>query len=518
LSVSDPPPVTGSFTVTAQPSDFTPTSVEFRIDTSSGAPYFVASSAPFAVTLDASNLSIGTHTVWAKATDGTRTLQASISVSASRPNVVFVLNDDMRTDEIERVISVKPDGGFAWMAHHATRFSKLWMSDNLCCPGRTTALTGQTAFNHKVFENDAYPYLPETVAKWLQGAGYCTGFTGRYLNHYNASNRRPPGWTYWEPLVKDIGDMYSYSQMKRDGSVAQPGTYVTDRLSNVTRAQITDCLNANKPAFTAFWPTAPHFGTTPEPDYAAVSVPWSPSDPSFNEADISDKPQWLQRWHPTPRADAETYYQAQEQTRVRTLMSVDDALLSFVNLLSSRGQLDDTIFILSSDNGWFLGEHRIDSRKRLAYEAGQAAFWIAGEGFPARAESDTFDMNIDIAPTIVRAANATAGLTMDGRALQDVLADPGHGHNRFLPIHVPTEGESATQPAGDAVRTWRYKYVSYVDGSEELYDLSADPYELTNRAADPTMATVKSQMITLLSQAKACKGDTCRVSAPASLQ
>jgi arylsulfatase A-like enzyme len=211
------------------------------------------------------------------------------------------------------------------------------------------------------------------------------------------------------------------------------------------------------------------------------------------------------------------YYQAWETGRIRTLMSVDDGLKRLIDQLAARGQLDNTLFVVQSDNGWYLGEHRIDSRKRLAYEAGQAGLWIAGPGFTPNVTSDAFDMNIDLAPTMARSTHAVIGASVDGRALQDVLADPNRGHDRFLPIYVPAEGEAA-QPTAEAVRTWHYKYVKYADGSDELYDLVADPYELANATNDPSYASVKAAMISLLQTAKTCSGDTCRAPAPVSLQ
>jgi arylsulfatase A-like enzyme len=518
MALSAPSPELGPFTATATPVNFVPTSVEFRIDTLSGTPLEIATTAPYTISLDATTLPLGQHTVWATGTDGTYTVRMPLGFTVGQPNIVWLMTDDMRPDEFYQDVALKPGGGFDWLQQHATRFTKMWDSDNLCCPGRTSALTGQTAFNHKVFENDVFPQLNETIPLWAQRAGYCTGMAGKYLNAYNQSKPRPPGWTYWEPVIDNQVDPYDYTEMQRDGTVTSPGEYITTHLGAVASKQLDDCLDAKKPAFVAFWPTAPHFGSQPEPAYANVTVPWTPTDPSFNEADISDKPQWLQDWHPTPRDGAVAYYQGWETQRIRTVLSVDDAMKKLIDQLSARGQLDRTLFVVQSDNGWFLGEHRIDNRKRLAYEAGQAELWLAGPGFTPNTASDAFDMNIDLAPTIDRAAHAVAGATVDGRALQDVLADPNLGHDRFLPIHVPAESEGALQPTADGVRTWHYKYIKYADGSDELYDLVADPYELANATNDPSYATVKQNMIGMLQIAKACKGDQCRVPAPASLQ
>ena len=171
--------------------------------------------------------------------------------------------------------------------------------------------------------------------------------------------------------------------------------------------------------------------------------------------------------------------------------------------------------MLTSDNGWFLGEHRIDSRKRLAYEAGQVAMWIAGPGFEPRPAGDAFVTNLDLVPTFIRASGAKPGLALDGRAIQELLSEHDLGRDRYFPIYVPTEPGRCKAPThATGVRTWRYKYVRYHDGSEELYDLATDPYELTNLATAPQLNEVKVGMKRLMEEGRRCHGTSCRASAP----
>jgi N-acetylglucosamine-6-sulfatase len=311
--------------------------------------------------------------------------------------------DDMRQSDPDRVADLKPGGGFDWLRQNGLRFLRMWNTNNLCCPGRTTALTGQTSFNHGLFE-DTYRDLPTSLPLWLQRAGYCTGFTGKYLNQCHASKVRPPGWTFWEPLESHDPNLNletGYRILQRDGMVATPGTFVTDHLAQVSRLQLRDCLATGAPAFVALWPFAPHGGSDPEADYATVDVPWTSTDPSFNEADMSDKPAWFQAAFSTiiePRIN-------QERRRIRSLLSVDDAVAQIVWTQALTGQLANTIIILSSDNGYLLGEHRVVNRKKFAYEAAQPPLWIFGPGFPAGAASNAFATNIDLAPTLQEAVN-----------------------------------------------------------------------------------------------------------------
>jgi arylsulfatase A-like enzyme len=432
----------------------------------------------------------------------------------------------MRYDEMDRVADLKPGGGFDWMRQHSTTFSKMWMADNLCCPARATALTGQTPYNNKVFDNSRFHNLTNTLPVWLQAAGYCTGFTGKYLNRYGTGSPRPPGWTYWQPVTSHLELEHGYSILNRAGKKVQPPGFITNELAAVSRSEVNDCLDFGKPTFTTYWSFAPRYDSDPEPKYSHVRVPWTPTDPSFYEADITDKPAWLQRLKaPSNNAIAEALrrkglevgLQQQETTRIRTLFSADDGVKSLIDLMRSRGELENTIFVLTSDNGWFLGEHRIDTRKDLAYEAGQVALWIAGPGFPARPARDAFVTNLDLVPTFVRAAGVKAGLPLDGRPIQDLLAERDLGRDRFLPLFVPDNSDEKAylHPSATGVKTWRYKYLRYADGSEELYDLAKDPNELNSLASDPNAATLKRQMIALMEQGERCRGATCRESAPA---
>jgi arylsulfatase A-like enzyme len=463
------------------------------------------------------NVALAAMATFAAGLPYTSPTHAHAATPSRRPaNIVFVLTDDMRPDEMVMTANRKPGGGFDWIRDHGVRFDTYVSTDNLCCPGRTTALTGKTSYNHGVQtnENRHTNLQKDSLSVYLDHAGVCTGFTGKY--HINNPRVRPAGWTYWEPVVGD--DEYKYPILKRNGAVYLPHRYMTDELGQVTSLQLRDCLATGKPAAVALWTEAPHNGFDPAKGYAKTAVKLTRRDPSFNEADMTDKPAWLRAWFPKTKPAG--YWNPIRTKRVRTLLSVDDALKALIDQLRAKGQLSNTLFVLTADNGFLLGEHRVQNTKRLAYEAAQPGLWIAGPGFPKGGVSHAFATNLDLLPTMLQAARAPIPWNkVDGRALQEVIREPDHGHDRFLPIHVPVElADANKQPTGHGVRTWRYKYINYADGSQELYDLAKDPHELRNAVKAAHYQSVKAALQSLLPRAKACRADTCRAHAPRLLQ
>ena len=451
--------------------------------------------------------------------------------TSAGPNILLVMVDDARPDEMQRVADARPGGGFDWVRDNGVQFTRTWSTNNLCCPGRWTVLTGQTVFNHGQKENGPYRDIENALPSWLQDGGYCTALTGKYVNGYN-EERRPEGWDLWEPLIDSDESNHKetgFTMQRRDGSTYEPDVFMTDHLLAVAREQMSSCFDEGRPLFQAFWPYAPHGGSDPEADYEQAKFPVEEllRDPRFDEADISDKPRWLQEARPTQTEGLAANSSAQQRHRLRTLLSVDDAVEQLITDLEERGELSNTAIIFTSDNGFLLGEHRLIGHKQVAYEAAQPTAWIAGPGFPSGVTSDAYAMNIDLAPTIARLAGVEPAITVDGLAWQDLLAAPELGHDRFLPFYVPIGAyepgddiQSRPQQATDGMgmRTWRYKYVEWADGSTELYDLFEDPYELDNASADPAYASILTQMQDLLESKRDCAGDACREPAPLSLQ
>jgi len=175
--------------------------------------------------------------------------------------------------------------------------------------------------------------------------------------------------------------------------------------------------------------------------------------------------------------------------------------------------------VFVSDNGWLQGQHRVTGDKYLPYEESlRVPLIVRGPGVPAGKTVRGQISNIDFAPTLVDAANAKAGRRMDGVSLLPTLRNHSKRPNRILEIEAldPLFRGNVPVNAWDrpysGVRTDRYTYVVYKEtGEQELYDRRKDPYQLTNVAADPAYAKVKSRLAAALKKLSRCKGRSCNI-------
>jgi arylsulfatase A-like enzyme len=235
---------------------------------------------------------------------------------------------------------------------------------------------------------------------------------------------------------------------------------------------------------------APHQPANPEPKYAGTlsDLP-KLRPPSYNEADVSDKPAYMRR---KPRISAQrgAEIDAFRERQYEALLSADDRLKDVIDALAQTGRLGNTLIVYSSDNGLLLGEHRVDVDKVVPYEESirvpLIVRWDAAGWRVPRTDTHLVG-NVDMAPTFASAA----GLDMpkaEGRSLLPLLAGTKEPwRQEFLLEH----GHSDRVPPFCGLRTDRWLYAEYATGEEELYDLTMDPFELSNRAQDKRLSALK---------------------------
>jgi arylsulfatase A-like enzyme len=230
-----------------------------------------------------------------------------------------------------------------------------------------------------------------------------------------------------------------------------------------------------------------------------------PQPPSFNEADVSDKPAAI-RNRPLLRPARIAAIRENYQQRLESLLAVDEGIGRIVAELERLGELDRTLILFTADNGFFHGEHRVPQGKVLLYEPSiRVPLIVRGLGFRAGRQSAVPVSNIDLAPTIAAVTGATPGRLLDGRSLLPILRDPNIGWGRDL--LVEREPGAATFAA---IRTPRYAYAEHGSGEKELYDLGVDPHQLQSRHADAAYEAVRTRLAQRLFDLRRCAGDACR--------
>ncbi|HEY2803749.1 MAG TPA: sulfatase [Actinomycetota bacterium] len=430
-----------------------------------------------------------------------------VAAAQKKPNVVIILTDDQRYDTLWAMPKVQN-----LLVDHGVQFNQGFVVNSLCCPSRTSILTGDYSHTTGVWRDNppfgGYPTFSgngdeeSTLATWLHGDGYRTALFGKYLNGYEdaaAAGTIPPGWDSWNAFSR--AGYYNYrafvhNKLRQFGK--HPRDYSTEILSDEASSYI---QNAKSPFFMYFAPYAPHRPATPSNKYQhrfSHLDPYHP--PSYNEGDVSDKPQYIQdqpRIHEKQARAIDRFRQRQYQT----LVSADNAVGKIVSALNQSGQLENTIIFFLSDNGLAWGEHRWTSKK-VPYEPSiRVPYVVRYDPLTSHGSVDQNDMvlNIDIAPTIAQLAGAKAP-AMDGMSLVPLLdGTAADWRQDFLVEHL-SKNRGQAPPTYCAVRSPDYMYVYYATGEEELYSLKQDPQELRNRIDDPNLDIVRTQMRSQLKQ------------------
>lgn len=316
----------------------------------------------------------------------------------------------------------------------------------------------------------------------------------------------------------------------------KPSDYSPDVTGRITEDLVASQRSSTKPFFIWWAPAAPHredVATTilgrkgrdprPAPRYAARSSRYRlPRPPSFNESDatFATKPSNMRDHAPSLTKAQIAQLQLDYEGRIGALRAVDDHVARLVRILRDTDQLDNTLIVFVSDNGWLQGQHRIPGDKFLPYEESlRVPLILRGPGIPAGRTVRGQVSNVDFAPTLLDAGRARPGRVMDGVSLLPTVRDPAARPDRAIEIEALAplfEQDNIPNNAWDrpyrGVRTDRYTYVVYREtGDQELYDRRQDPSQLNNLAADPAYAAVKARLAAKLARLDRCRGRTCDV-------
>jgi N-acetylglucosamine-6-sulfatase len=452
-----------------------------------------------------------------------------LEAAHNRPNFVVVMTDDQRADDFKRMRSVRTE-----IAERGTTFANAFATFPLCCPSRATLLTGQYAHNHGVRSNTApeggwqtfVPKEDETIAVALSEAGYRTGFIGKYLNGYPAvaindpAGTIPPGWSSWQAALHQR--MFDW-RLNVDGRAVQFGeereAYQTDVYARRAKRFIKRSADDPNPFFLAVSTLAPHVenGVTrkrnprPAPRHRGTfdALPL-PIRPAFNEADTSDKPSFIPD-APLDEVDVDRI-ERRHRDRLNSLLAVDDLVGTVTEALRDAGEARNTFVIYTSDNGYLEGEHRVRKKTLLYEESVRVPLMMRGPGVPRGIERDQIAANIDVAPTILEAADVSPLAPVDGIDLVGLARNPGTGDGRSILLD---------NPVSNAVRDPNFMYAEHSTDPDnpgpeefELYDLAADPLQLENlyeaSLSDPELEDIREGLEDRLDELVGCVGAGCQ--------
>ncbi|KIW77304.1 hypothetical protein Z517_09750 [Fonsecaea pedrosoi CBS 271.37] len=497
--------------------------------------------------------------------------------SSSRPNIVFILTDDqdLRMNSLSYMPHVKEH-----LIDQGTFFQRHYCTIALCCPSRVSLWTGRAAHNTNVTDvNPPYGGYPKFVSQgfneawlpiWLQDAGYNTYYTGKLFNSHGVNNYDSPfvnGFTGSDFLL----DPHTYEylnasfQRNREPPVSHEGEYSTDVLARKAYGFLEDAISEQKPFFLTIAPNAPHSNVKFEESWfngsasahTITTTPPIPADrhkrlfadaviprtPSFNP----DEPHGVS-WISTLPKQNQTNVDFNDEfyrNRLRALQAVDEIVDGVIARLKEHGILDNTYVFYSSDNGYHIGQHRLQPGKECGYEEDvNIPLIVRGPGISRGKSSDLVTSHTDLAPTFLSLAGGQIRSDFDGsiipltaNQLDDDSVDTRGEH-----VNIEYWGFALAEGKYGSAMYWNntYKglrvigtnynlyYSVWCSGEHELYDLRNDPYETHNLfnsnhssifevpttapATLPTVTTLQhliSRLDSLVMVLKTCKGRTC---------
>ena len=392
----------------------------------------------------------------------------------------------------------------------------------------------------------------------------------------------PPGWNEWYAKLGATNgacsenNYYQYSLFEKGnadllphpspGQVVDYGSsdadYQTDVYKNLALNVLNQRLPSSTPLYLSLAFGAPHGPFEPAPRHKfALESTVLPPLPGFDEKNVSDKPSFIRDVARHRLTSTEKFNIAERRKRrLEQLQSVDEAIGAIVNKVAAEGELNNTYFVFTSDNGFFFGEHRIGSGKYLPYEpSAKVPLVIRGPGIPAGGTSSELTANIDYMPTVLQIAGASASPSapVDGRSLLPFADNPALRSQRPVLLEGDTgpgigPGQTtldelkqrrkprskASQlgltklggvsnldmepgftryaingnidvPAYKSIRTNRYEYTIYATGESELYDMLVDPAQLNNQAKNPRYAKVVKVLYRRLLNLSFCYAASC---------
>lgn len=417
----------------------------------------------------------------------------------SRPNVIFILADDLRWDTLRHAGNpIVETPNIDALAKQGVRFTNSFVTTSICCVSRATLLCGQYERRHGIgdFEKAFTPeQWEQTYPALLRAAGYHTGFIGKFgVGNAKAIAAMAAEFDYWRGLPGQAGPFIDPKDPSRTHATARFGEQALEFIRNAP---------ADKPMCLSLSFSAPHARDGKprefEPDsrdearYAdsEVTVPLKASERFFEQLPpVAKNSEGRVRW--TRRFDTPERFKQTVRDYLRLMAGIDREVGRIRQLLEERGLAKNTVIIFTSDNGFFFGERGLADKWLMYEESIRVPLIVYDPRLPSARRGTMVDqlaLNIDIAPTLLEVAEVKAPTAMQGKSLMPLLSAQvvSDWRTDFFYEHHFGERRPQPIPATEGVRGTRWKYTRWTSAEpvfEELFDLDADPGEIRNLAGE----------------------------------
>jgi N-acetylglucosamine-6-sulfatase len=475
----------------------------------------------------------------------------TIPLSSPLPNFLFIITDDQDDIDSYTVMpSIRND-----IVGKGAKLSNSFVTSPICCPSRTSLFSGR--FPHNLDDDEdgwCGNYSSAMEDTWLHSLKlfptkpYTIGQFGKYWNGGEGtsgifcSKNYTPAWftiSDGDDLLLLCEEGVYFGNLYNDRGIdvkANETDYMTSVLSNRT-LQFLEKVSSDltKPWIAYFAPHAPHLPASPAPWYINASVPNHAPRPSNYNIGWEDKHFQINNGIDKPMSQALINGSDNlHASRLRALMSVDDAIREFIAVLEKNGAIDSTYIIATSDHGYRLGQWGLWCEKASPYETdARVPLSIRGPLVsPGSNITALVSMNVDIGATILDLAGIpdqwpSGNIKRDGKSLVPILAggpSPNNWRDRVIVEFVGWQEQEwlspcqfgltepnfidcsgSTQPAGlinspsnryTSIRvlntTHNFLYAEWRTALSSLerintnwteaYDLRIDPGEITNLA------------------------------------
>ncbi len=425
---------------------------------------------------------------------------AASEARAARPNILFVLTDDQRYDDLGAAgNTVIRTPNLDRLAANGVFFRQSYVSSAVCMASRATYFTGLVERRHAC--NFYYRRLSgelwrQSYPMQLRAAGYRTGFIGKF--GVSVAGRDPSA------LQRDFDWWRGYDGQGKYFPEGEKGPHLTRINGDQAIEFILESAKGSQPFCLSVSFFAPHDPMQPAPEFAdwyKGQTPPSKDSVRFEEmAGLPDAYRgaaWYARMHwqqnmSTPERRAQYVLQ-----RYRLISGVDQEVGRIVRVLEQQGLADNTVVVFTSDNGFYYGERGMATKFYMHDESVRVPLIVYDPRLPASRRGQAVDRlvsNIDLAPTLLDWAGLKPPASMQGSSLLPLIrGDDVTWRDAVFLENIIKE----RRPMCDAIRTERWKYIALFEQEplqEELYNLAADPLELRNVAESPEHAETLREM------------------------